>query len=250
MKKYFLYLLALLFVAIAPVFKRTAGSASAEEPRYSRILSEEVVLYSDRSLSSPWFILPYSYYVRIISAEGRAVKVEYKGDNPLRPSIKGYISSSDIEISDETPAAPYPSVSFTIGQNCLVFKDANFNYPEAVAENSSVEFYGTYIKSDGEKYVYGYITSASGDKFVGYVASSALLGFAVPELPVYIPEIDSESLAEPEKESSSQPVNALGDNLQVVIIVGISVVAISIVYLLFRPSGKAKEEVLKEDESG
>ena len=219
--------------------------AFADEVKYSRILGEEVVLYMDADLTMPWFTLPYSYYVKILSVGASSVKVEYKSQNPSRPSVKGYIAIEDLNSADE-PTAPYPSVTFSIGGSCLLFKDTNFTYAETIPENSVIDFYGTTVSKSGKEFVYGFVTSPSGDSMVGFIEKSAIRNFAVPRLPVEVVKPESEETSESVKERES-PDNALGDNLQIIVIVGISVVAISIVYLLFRPAPeRAKEEALTD----
>ena len=58
-----------LFVAFGSAQKKFAVAA---EERYSRVLGENVVLYMDSSMTMPWFTLPYSYYVKVISVSGTA----------------------------------------------------------------------------------------------------------------------------------------------------------------------------------
>ena len=223
--------------------------ANAEEEKYSRILSSDVVLYMDASLSLPWFTLPYSYYVKVLSVGGASAKVEYKGDSPLKPSVKGYLPITSLNIVETPPPAPYPTSTFTISQTCLMYKDSNFAYSETVTENSSIEYYGEITRQGGEKYIYGYVTLTTGDKYVGFVSQSALVNFALPTLPVEPPEPEApESNSELQSETTSKSDNSLGENIQIIIFVAISVVAISIVYLLFRPSSdKAKEGVISEN---
>lgn len=246
MKKFILALFAVALLFLSPVTHATAD----EKTEYSRILGDSVILYMDANLSKPWFTLPYSYYVKVLSIGTYSVKVEYKSGDALRPSVKGYIEIDKLNLSKSEPTAPYPNSSFTIGENCLLYKDTAFTFAETITENSSIDFYGISVKQNGDSYVYGYVSTASGDNYMGYILQSAILNFAMPILPVEVvkPEesvIQSDSLSE--KTDSNQ--NALGDNLRIIIIVGISVIAISIVYLLFRPSPeKAKEEVIAKTE--
>ena len=221
-----------VFAFSAPA--REASAQSDDRLAFSRILDENVVLYMDSALSLPWFTLPYGYYVKVINFGTSSVKVEYKSDSPLYPSVTGYIRAADAN-SCETPHSPYPNSNFTVGQSCLYYKDTNFFYSGTVTENSSLEFYGTVTRQTGEVYVFGYVTAASGDRFIGFVPASALINFVAPRLFVEKKE-ESSSASEEQSEEKEQTPNALGDNLQMIIIVGISVVAISIVYLLFRPS--------------
>ncbi|MBQ7642319.1 MAG: hypothetical protein IJS67_00305, partial [Clostridia bacterium] len=163
-----------LILALTALFT-SGATASADEPVYSRILAEDIVIYMDASLTMPWFVLPYSYYVKVLSSDARSVKVEYKGGDPLRPAVKGYIRASDLSVTDETPAAPYPNSSFTVGQSCLLYKDANFLYFETVTENSTFDFYGYITRPGDEIYLFGYTVTASGDKYIGFIPKTALL---------------------------------------------------------------------------
>ncbi|MBQ7643281.1 MAG: hypothetical protein IJS67_05205, partial [Clostridia bacterium] len=77
------------------------------------------------------------------------------------------------------------------------------------------------------------------------IPKTALLNFAMPALAVIEPSSEPPEPLSETTESVERVSDGLGDNLQVVIVLGISVVAISIVYLLFRPSPeKAKEEAV------
>lgn len=232
----------LLFVLIANLFIPSTV-AKADETRYSRILTEDVMLYIDSSLAVEWFTLPLGYYVKVLSVTPTAVKVEYKSDNPSRPSAKGYVSPEHLNVVTQTPPVLFPNLVLTVNQNCMLFKDTDFSISETVTQNSTVDYYGILETPNGEKYIYGYVNTASGDKYVGYLPLSAVYDFSPPSLPI---ESNTESSAEQDSVQNSNEVsNGLGNSLQLVIIIAVSVVAISIVYLLFKPSpSKAKDEVL------
>lgn len=228
--------------AFAPADYRVYAEPGA---RYSRVLSDNAVLYMDASLTVPWFTLPYSYYVKVLSVSGTSAKVEYKGDNASRPSAKGYVAAEELNFTDEIPSPAYPSLVLTVNQNCMLYKDVDFTIAETVTQNSTIDFYGFLTRKNGEKLIYGYVQTSSGDKYVGYLPLSAVYDFTVPQLPVSEPTSASADDSPPE--SSSEPDNAVGNNLQILIIVAVSVVAISIVYLLFRPSqSKVKDEVISK----
>ncbi|MBO4323659.1 MAG: hypothetical protein J5836_03255 [Clostridia bacterium] len=238
----------LAFLIFAASFCALPENAWADEETYSRILAEDVTLFMDADLTMPWFTLPYSYYVRILSVGSRSVKVEYKGGSANKPSVKGYIAIENLNAGKE-PEAPYPNVTFSVGASCLLYKDTNFTYAETIAENSVIDFYGITYSKSGKEYAFGYVSAPSGDNYMGFIEKSSIKNFAVPRLPVEVVIPESEAVKETESEEPVKRSNALGDNLQIVIIVGISVVAISIVYLLFRPNPeRAKEEALTESE--
>lgn len=249
MKKFIAAMTAafLIYSSFAPITE-VRGVFAESDARYSRILSDNAVLYMDASLTVPWFTLPYSYYVKVLSVSGTSAKVEYKGDNSSRPSAKGYVAADELNFVDEIPSVVYPSLVLTVNQNCMLYKDVDFTIAETVTQNSTIDFYGILTRANGEKLIYGYVQTSSGDKYVGYLPVSAVYDFIVPQLPVSEPTSASAS-ENPSSESSSEPNNSVGNNLQILIIVAVSVVAISIVYLLFRPTqSKVKDEVISKSE--
>ena len=74
MKKIVISLFTILSVFVAGLFAAPISVkknfALAAEERYSRVLGENVILYMDSSMTMPWFTLPYSYYVKVISVSG------------------------------------------------------------------------------------------------------------------------------------------------------------------------------------
>ena len=80
---------------------------------------------------------------------------------------------------------------------------------------------------------------------------NSVFPFSIPTLNVER-EIDSSEDEESVTETNSEISSASGNSVQIVIIIAVSAVAISIVYLLFRPSGKraAKDEAITSNEFG
>lgn len=251
MKKSILVLIVMFILSFFPVYNAAPHygvAAASGATRYSRILSEDVVLYMDSSLAVPWFTLPYSYYVKVISINGSSVKVEYRGDNPSKPSAKGYISTEELNIVGEEPPVLYPSLTLTVNQTCMLYKDVDFTFSETLTQNSTVDFYGTLTRPNGEKYVYGLATTTSGDKYLGYAPVSAVFSFVVPVLKIE-EEISEESVSETVPETNVDSVSrGMSNGVQLAVIIGVSAVAVSIVYLLFRPSGRgrAKDEAIAD----
>ncbi len=251
MKKCLIALAALFALSVVPLSVNSASQyyAMAGETRYSRVLSENVILYMDSSLSIPWFTLPYSYYVKVLSISGTSAKVEYRGDNPSKPSAKGYISTEELHLTEEAPPILYPSVTLTVNQTCLLYKDNDFSITETITQNSSADYYGTLTRPNGEKYIFGLVTTTSGDKYLGYMSINSVFSFTIPSLKIEEeqPESASDDAPSSTVESSSA---AAGNGVQLAVIIAVSAVAISIVYLLFRPSGKgsAKDEAITDNE--
>lgn len=251
MKKIVISLFTILSVFVAGLFAAPISVkknfALAAEERYSRVLGENVILYMDSSMTMPWFTLPYSYYVKVISVSGTAAKVEYRGGGS-KPSAKGYIDVSELNIVEETPPVIFPNLTLTVNQNCMLYKDTEFTIAETVTQNSTADFYGILVRPNGEKFIYSLVTTTSGDKYVGYMSINAVSEFTIPVLKVET-EMPDESLSG-ESDSGKDNAAKTGNGLQLAIIIAVSAVAISIVYLLFRPSGKgrAKDEAITSNE--
>ena len=234
------------------LFRFTAFSATparaADEIKYSRVESESVTLYMDSSLSTPWFTLPYGYFVKVVNVLGTCAKVEYKGDFAGKPSAKGYIPVADLNTVSELPSSPYPNLTLTVNRTTLLYLDVDFSITETVTQNSTVDYYGTLTRNGGNRYIYGFITAASGDRYVGYISVEAVNDFIPPRQEFKPAEPPTED--DTTKDSARKANNALGNNLQILLIVAISVVAASIVYFLFRPSThKVKDEVITRSET-
>lgn len=251
MKKLVISLVTILSVIVAGIFTAPIAAkknvAAAAEEKYSRVLGENVILYMDSSMTMPWFTLPYSYYVKVISVSGTAAKVEYRGGTS-KPSAKGYIDVSELNIVDETPPVIFPNLALTVNQNCMLYKDTDFTIAETVTQNSTADFYGILVRPNGEKFIYSLVTTTSGDKYVGYMSINAVSEFTIPVLKVETEKSDESLGTDPV--SAKDNAARTGNGLQLAIIIAVSAVAISIVYLLFRPSGKgrAKDEAITSNE--
>ena len=241
MKKFILLLLSFTIFCFSPTV------AKAETPNYSRIMSERVTLYMDSNLTMPWFTLPVGYYLKVLSVNGSSVKVEYKCDQPTKPSVKGYIPLDDFNAVDGIPQTLFPTLTLTVNQNCLLYKDVDFSITETISQNSTIDYYGIIENENGEKFIYGYVSTTFGDKYVGYMSINAVYDFIIPSLKIE-EKTESVEISSEDKQSDTA-TTSLGENLQIVIIIAVSLVAISIVYLLFRPTPtKARDEVITASE--
>ena len=74
-------------------------------------------------------------------------------------------------------------------------------------------------------------------KKLGYLDKTCLNPFTITENQDKLPNINTEPDVEIEENPENQngEVLFLGDNLQLIIIVGISIISISVVYFLFKP---------------
>lgn len=104
----FLYFILVSFssAAIFPV--------KADDGTFACIRSEDVYLYSEENDRSGLFVLPYSYYVKILSTGIKYAYVEYLSDGPNTRKITGYCKTSELTFVDYVPQRPYLYYTFDV----------------------------------------------------------------------------------------------------------------------------------------
>lgn len=113
MKRIILFLLiAMSILSPTAVTARADGETPAE--LYAVADSREVYFYSEPKESSGLFILPYTYYVKVISLGDPFCRVEYLDDTAPYRKITGYCKKSEITFVDFTPARPFLRREITV----------------------------------------------------------------------------------------------------------------------------------------
>lgn len=201
---------------------------------YARVLSSGAYIYSDQALSNKIFEVPYSYYVKIEQNYSQTVKVSYNSPSGNAPVIYGYMSASDLTVTEGVPSSPFAVIKVSSGVSDVLFVDHALKSPLFnVPENEIMYFYGKVTSGDKTLcYVY------YGNK-LGYIDEKSLNPYVIPTNPDPLPSVDEPP--ETDKPTTVTPTR-LGETLQIVIIVGISVISISIVYFLFRPQKNETHE--------
>lgn len=100
-------LFALLFavgVALAPF---SVLSVDAEEEKYACILTKDVFFYEREDENSGLFLLPYTYYVKILQKGMPYCYVQYLTDDSPFRAVYGYCKTAQLKFVDYVPARPY-----------------------------------------------------------------------------------------------------------------------------------------------
>ena len=244
MKKLFLilYLSTIYFSYFA--FPINLASASSE--KYMRVLSENVYIYSDSDFTNKLFEIPYGYYVKVENVTGATVRVSYGNSDENYPIILGYAKLDELTETENIPTKPYVLIKVSTLFSDVLFNDPNlskayFNVPE----NTFMIYYGKYIKENGNDIVYVYCNNK-----LGYFDLNSLNPFSVPDNPdeIIVPQPPNSEEESP-KEENEKPSSLPAESLQIIIIVGLSVISISIVYYLFKPTKQktSTEEFFTEE---
>ncbi len=97
----FALLLTMLLFPLSPV------NASAAAEVYAAVPDKDVWFYAGETESSRVFLLPRSYYVKVLAEGDPYCRVEYLVDEGPYKRITGYCRTEDLLFVDYIPARPY-----------------------------------------------------------------------------------------------------------------------------------------------
>ena len=251
MKRIAICVLLLIFVLTA--FSICPVTAVAEEDEYLLISGENVSLYADTRKAPALFVLPKTYYVKVVELnyDGAYHKVEYNG-------IEGLVKIN--EVSSKTVKGVqdpyYTSQSVSAHISTHLYLHPSF----ADSADSGIAAYGkslTYLgKISGEKGTYGtstwFAVLYSGNDVVYYIHSAMtenldLLEKSTPVHPNSASSsgtVDEEAAAAQNKDKGSSSV----DTVRILLILGMFVPIVIILVVLFRPRRKLVHSRRSEEE--
>ena len=171
---------------------------------YACILSDDVFFYTNADGRKGLFLLPKSYYVRLLEHRSDYCKVEYQTDNSARRLV-GYVATEKLTFVNYVPARPYLYYVFD-----LRYKIENTDQTDSAFLTEitiSCVYYGDYVIGS-ERYCYvlrgeefGYVPKPTSlvyednDEYADYVASLQ---------PPSEPDLDEETPNTTEKNSPAQ----------------------------------------------
>ncbi len=229
MKKFLCFTLLLINII---VFYNLASpkKVNASTSEYMRVLTSNAYIYQDDTFQTKLFIIPYGYFVYLLEDYGDYRKVSYGSNTDNCPIIIGYMKNVDLTQYLLVPTKPYSIFTVTTNYSDILFNDYDRTTPYFnIPKNSNMIYIGEYINQKNESLAYVYYNSK-----LGYVDKKAIKSFTVPVSPDKIePDVD---VNENDEENQSNPSFIKNESLQIIIIVGISIISISVVYFLFKPT--------------
>lgn len=228
------------------------GGAHADISFFARIKYANCPLLKnpsfDNSFSNTYFVIPQTYFVEVFSKTGDYYEAQYLG-------TRGYVRKGDVEFVSGTPQTPFANkISFRIfAQNGLnlrsspkesegianrlttiPFLETNLQYigmiegEEAISNRGNIWYYCNYFRMD--ETLTGYV-------YAGYCDMLSSITQNTETLPV-ITEPSFEQLAVKDEVSDigDGSLNNLSKRSQILIVVAVSLPALIILYLLFKPT--------------
>ncbi len=246
MKRFIIFITIAFSIAIN-IVSVSLNTAYANSETYYRVLNENVYIYSNANFDKVLFKVPYSYYVKVESINGNTARVVYGNDQDNYPVIIGYMKIEELSKAQITPLTPFAIIKVSTANSDILFNDverkkAYFNVPS----DTFMIYYGEILDSNSNTLCMVYCNNK-----LGYIDKNCLNPYNIP--------LNSDAIINPEDEEPSKPTDTtitdppsafLGENLQIIIIVGISIICISVVYALFKPSNNKtnKTEYFEDSE--
>ena len=115
MKKFILWVLLPVVYFLYALFPLPPASiATAETERYACILSENCYFYASQDETRGLFLLPKSYFVKVLSLDGEYTQIEYLTDGDATKRIRGFAKTDQLTLVDFTPNTPYLYHTFDV----------------------------------------------------------------------------------------------------------------------------------------
>ena len=210
----------------------------AETENYARVITDGVCIYQDFALLEPLFFVPIGYYLKVEEINSGTVKVSYGKGN--YPTIFGYVRESELTFIDYIPTTPYVVIKVSTDVTDVLFNDLQLSTPYFNVPKNEILYYYGEIDAGDTVLCYVYYS-----KKLGFIDKTSLNPFTITENPDPLPS--DEEVTQPEKENATSTASSsLGERLQIIIIVAISIVTISVVYFLFKPTNNKTDEEQNE----
>ena len=210
-----------LFLSAALALPAPVAASADEEKPYAVAATEDVWFYSAENEETRLFLIPCTYYVRVLDEGEVYSTVEYLTDDAPYKKLLGYCRTEQLFAVDFVPARPYlrkqVTLTYTLpdagglGDDALSKVERTFVYYGERTEGGQLYYY----VFDGE--TFGYVPA---DEHIAYERNDDYLAALAGE---------SEPQPAPEEEDGSS-VNAV----QIAVICILCAVAVAVAVLVLR----------------
>jgi hypothetical protein len=183
--------------------------------------------------------LPLSYYVKITGSTDTHYVVEYQENSQNYYVVSGYVLKSELTPELNVPQTPfYASKELSVTAFSTILKKSNTS--DSSSENTvltlfqdyKINYYGRLPSVDGGEWYF-----VKYQEYFGYVKGTDVSAADIPMHPTPMPT-PSAPAASPSAETTAAPLD--GSLMRLILILGISIPAIIIVILLFKPDKSAR----------
>ena len=240
MKRFFLWAFLPLFILLSAFStfphpanvpaSRTAITAAAASSSpvtgdYACILTNDTFFYSSPDERRGLFLLPKSYYVKLLEYRTDFCKIEYGKDEGDCKRLIGYAKTEELTFVDYEPKRPYLYYVFDVSYKLDGTETPNGPFLNEII--LSCVYYGDYLVGSE---LYCYVLQESG---FGYVPKPTSLSFE--ENTEYADYLATQA---PPPESSNEPTNSESTSspMQIVILIAVCLLVPILAALVLKPS--------------
>lgn len=227
MKKFFAVSALLLAAALAAFAPAAGAAAEAEETAaYARITEDGVYFYRSADESAGLFILPRTYFVKIVGEAGEYYRVSYLDAADPALSLTGYCRADEVTPVDYIPETPYLNYSVTV-----TFRAGDGSgLPDSffTEYRTDAVYYGEFAYGSATCY---YVNL---DGSFGYVPAEACSAVSYPE------NTEHTQTETPPAGSGETAGGRSFGALNVVLVCVLAAAALGALYFLFRPARPKK----------
>lgn len=207
MKKLLTWVLLTLFLTMISYLPPSPLTAKADTPSkgaYACVLSD-AFFYAEADERKGLFLIPKTYYVKLVEYGSPYCKVEYMSDGNYTKRLVGYTKTECLTFVKYTPSRPYLTYIFDVNYR---IEDADSTDGFLTGLTVTCAYYGDY-KIGSETYCY----VLRGDEF-GYIPKPTSISYEDnTEYADYLasqkenePPTDSSSTASPSKKGAATPI--------------------------------------------
>lgn len=234
------FAITLPFLAFAPVRGVKAFGGEA----YRRVITETTPFYADKAATQLLFYLPYTYYVKVLSADGAMTRVEVYGTGATA-ALDGYVPAEMLYNDGLEVKNPFVNLEIITSATAILYGDAALTSTlQYVFPSRGLRYYGFIYAADGSKLYYvGY------NNRLGYVRESEITPFVIPDHPnelTFIPK-PTEPIPTPNEdtkpsEADGQDETAAAVSLRAVIIVCLIFAGVIALFIAFKTKPPQKKQ--------
>lgn len=237
--KHLLLSLAALLVMISP-FPSKAKNTNAETSVYACIVNSDTYLYATQSEEDGIFILPQSYYVKVLSKGNSFCYVQYLENVADFKSVFGYCKTDELLFVDYTPLRPFLYLTFDVKYNIDSSSDMFSTENILTSFSYKCVYYGDYIVGSARySYVlvngaYGYIPQTQP---VSYEMNTDYLSYIVSLDP---PDADENPVGDTENTEDPNAQEKETDNRGIIVIciAVLVIIAAAALVIILKPGRK------------
>lgn len=247
MKNKFILAVCITILLCASAFYNTLDFCYASEVVYYRVIDDNTYLYKTSALddaqNNAYFKLPNTYFVKVIN------QIDENTAKVLYDDIEGFVNTSAMQKCYSTPTTPYPqdlTLNILDVCNVVMYQSASQEsaYVGVIPFNASnIKYFGSIqgteaVENMGSVWHYVKYTSFEQGVLYGYVYAPL-----TNNLSLISANTESIIFEDPDTiNASTTPISAeeFKNSDSLFIIVGLLILAVILLYLLFKPNRKQK----------